>query len=99
VDAKTKWLLKFTLSYKEALEVLIELYGGAKKILNYEPNKKLDKNLFKLYNDFNSSENSDFIINFSNSSTAKPFISITKIDGLDESHTIPTEMFSIYIYE
>ena len=99
MDTIVKWQLKQKLSYNEMLEVLKELYGGAKKKFIFESNKEINQHLYQIYSDFVSADDSNVIINFSDNITKKPFISNKQNDEIKASHTIYYDNGEIYIYE
>ena len=99
MTALTKWKLKKTLNDKEAIEVLQELYGNAKKTLNFSSSTIIDPALWKLYNDFETSADSDLVVTFTSEICKKPYLSFSDLEGDSYSHKISAQNFTIYIYE
>jgi hypothetical protein len=99
MDAKTKWLLNQELTYQQGLEILKELYDGAKKRFDFCANQEINENIYHLFSDFESNELADVHLTFSNTKTTKPFVSCSEIKEENVSHKIKTDRFVIYIYE
>ena len=97
MDVISKWRLGEKLTIEEAIEIIDELFGGSNKQFNFDNSKKIDNSLYNLYQKFNHNDN-EYTINFSNSRTNYPIISLIEIDK-KPSYTIRTFDFDIYIYE
>ena len=95
----TKWKLQEILSFEEAMEVLCELYGGAKKRLVYDKNT-INPILARMYKEFKSSdEQAELCLNFSETPCKNPFISTNLLDGFNPSHKIRMEELEVFLYE
>lgn len=99
MDALTKWKLKKDLNYKEALEVLTELYGNAKKSFSFSTSTVIDKDLWKLYNDFETNPESNLVLSFGSEPCQAPYVSLKNVEPDKLIHEISAPKFTIYVFE
>jgi hypothetical protein len=97
MDPFVKWRNDLLLDMQDIKDILQELFDGARKKLHYESNGPVDKNLIRLYQAFKAKEDTDCVLSFSLKSTTRPFVSTKKYD--DETYTLKTDQFTVYIYE
>jgi len=97
MDPFIKWRNNLPLEMQDVIEILQELFDGAKKKLNYESTGPVDKNLVKLYQAFKAKEDTDCVLAFSFKKAEKPFVSTKKYDEV--TYELTTDQFTIYIYE
>jgi hypothetical protein len=96
VNAILKWKLNHSLSDKEIMEIIHELYQGSGKKFVYAKNEQINMELYDLYSNF-PNENNSTVLSFSMHKTNKPFISFTYFEK--PSIILKGENKNVYIYE
>ena len=92
-----KWRNNLPLEMQDVVEIIQELFDGAKKKLHYESSGPVDKNLVKLYQAFKAKGDADCVLNFSFKKAERPFVSTIKHD--DVTYELTTDQFKVYVYE
>lgn len=95
-----KWKIFKVVSFDEAVDIISEIYGGAKKIFWYDTNEKIDNNLYELYKKFPTTYDKETNVSlyFSAHNKHRPMVSTTEFP--EYSHKITTEEeINFYIYE
>jgi hypothetical protein len=98
MDSFEKWQFGKTLSINEAHIILKELFNGAKKHFNFDSKTKIDNNLYFIYENFEDTITSNFVVSFSTIKTPNTFISFNKFDDLKPNHKIILDCGELYIY-
>ena len=79
--------------------MLTELFEGTGKRFCFNATTKIDQQLYKIYEKFPKSENTNWILKFSSTQSERPFVSFENFECLKCCHKILTENGFLYIYE
>ena len=82
MDTITKWKLGEKLNNDETIVVLTELFEGTGKRFCFNATTKIDQQLYKIYEKFPKSENTNWILKFSSTQSERPFVSFENFECL-----------------
>ena len=99
MDIITRWKLGEKLNEEEVVVILSELFEGASKSFVFDTETKIDQRLYRIYEKFPDSKNTNWILKFSNTETERPFVSFVKYDLLKSVHKIFLNDDVLFIYE
>lgn len=98
MDVLTKWRTGQILDINEVQIVLKELFDGAKKKFIFDSLKPINTILYQIYQDFQDSPNSNYILGFSDLPIKITFLSLTLFENLKYHQIIKLKNNNIYIY-